>query len=61
MTYTLPLEKRRRVAQRRNERYRTEPGYRLSRINETRRRAGVPEIAALSELDVSRLRIPVDG
>jgi hypothetical protein len=50
MTYALPLATRRRIAQRRNARYRTDPDYRLKRINDARAQRGASPIASLDEL-----------
>lgn len=58
MTYKLSLAKRRAVQARRNERYRTDPAYRLVRVNEKRARDGKPLLASLDEVE---LRVPVSG
>lgn len=50
MGYLMPLEKRRRVAARRKERYHSEPGYRLARINDARAQRGLQPIRSLDEM-----------
>jgi len=45
----LSLQTRQRIAARRNRRYRTDPEYRLARINDARRQRGVEPIGSLSE------------
>jgi hypothetical protein len=48
--YKLTLDKRRRISERRKERYRTEPQYRLDRINDRRVALGKAELATLDGL-----------
>lgn len=50
MAYTMPLKKRIRVAKRRRERYRTEPEYRLRRVNLSRAQKGLPPLASVDEI-----------
>lgn len=50
MRYRMPLELRRRAAERRKERYQRDEAYRLARINETRSQRGLRPIQSLSEM-----------
>jgi hypothetical protein len=50
MRYVTPLERRRKAAERRKERYRRDEAYRLARINETRSQRGLRPIMCLSEM-----------
>lgn len=45
----LSLATRQRIAVNRNRRYRTDPEYRLARINDARRHRGVETIGSLAE------------
>ena len=52
--YKLPLAKRMRISARRKERYATEPAYRLARLNENRRRKGLPPLTSLEGISMAR-------
>lgn len=54
MFYSLPLEKRLRIAARRKERYWNEPEYRLGMVNRSRARRGLPPVSDLSEISDPR-------
>ena len=57
MTHRLPFAMRARISRVRQARYRTDPAYRLARLNEARIRRGQPPATDLSQC---RLRVPVD-
>lgn len=50
MRYDMPLEDRRKRAERRKVRYSTDPDFRLREINRDRARRGVPLISDLSQM-----------
>jgi len=50
--YRTPLERRLKESARLNERYRSDPDFRLRRINYERARRGYPLIASLDEARV---------
>lgn len=64
MRYRMPLEIRRKAAERRKERYQRDEAYRLARINDARSRRGLRPIQSLSEMGdrfAGRRDAPRDG